>query len=42
MNIYAKQTQTHRHGKQTYGYQRGARGEGQIKCMGLTHTNYYT
>ena len=39
MNIYTKQTQTDRHGKQTCGYQRG---EGQIKCMRETDINYYT
>ena len=38
MNVYAKQKQTHRYRKQTCGYQRG---EGQIKGMGLTDTNYY-
>ena len=26
MNLYTKQKQTHRHGKQTYGYQRGKMG----------------
>ena len=37
-----KQKQTHRHSKQTYGYQRGERGgEGKIRSMGLTDTNYY-
>ena len=40
MNLYAKEKQTHRHRKQTYGYQRG-RG-GVIMSMGLTDTNYYT
>ena len=35
-------TETHRHRKQTCGYQRGkGSGEGQIKGMGLRHTNYY-
>ena len=28
MNLFTKQKQTHRHGKQTYGYQRG-RGVGE-------------
>ena len=40
MNVYAKQKQTHRHRKQTWGYQRGKAG-GQIKDMGLIDTNYY-
>ena len=36
------ENQTHRHRKQTYGYQRGkVVGEGQIRNMGLTHMNYY-
>ena len=43
MNPYTKQKQTHRHRKQTDGYQRGEGGkEGQIRSMGLTDTNYYT
>ena len=28
MNLFTKQKQAHRHGKQTYGYQRGKWGEG--------------
>ena len=28
MNLLAKEKQTHRHRKQTYGYQRGKKGEG--------------
>ena len=28
MNLYTKQKQTYRHGKQTYGYQRGNVGGG--------------
>ena len=40
MNVYTKQKQTHRHRKQTCGYQRG-KWEGQIRGMGLTNTNYY-
>ena len=42
MSVYAKQKQTHRYRKQTYGYQReeGSR-EGQIRGIGLTDTNYY-
>ena len=40
--LYTKQKKTHRHRKQTYGYQRGERGEeGQIRSMGLTDTKYY-
>ena len=36
-------TETDRHRKQTYGYQRGEGvKEGQIRSMGLTDTNYYT
>ena len=38
MNVYTKQKQTHRHRKQTCGYQRG---EGQIRGMELTDKNYY-
>ena len=42
MNVYAKQKQTDSHRKQTCGYQTGeGRGEGQIRGMGLTDTNYY-
>ena len=42
MNLFTKQKQTHRHSKQTYGYQRGeGREEGQIRGMGLTETKYY-
>ena len=41
MNLHTKQKETHRHRKQTYGYQRGEGGEGQIRTMGLTDTNYY-
>ena len=43
MNVYAKQKQTHKHRKKTYGYQ-GERelGEGQMRSMGLRDTNYYT
>ena len=29
---------THRHRKQTYGYQSGKLGEGQIWCLGLKYT----
>ena len=28
MNLFTEQKQTHRHKKQTYGYQRGGEGEG--------------
>ena len=42
MNVYAKQNQTHRHRKQTDGYQRvEGMKEGQMRGMGLTDTNYY-
>ena len=42
MNLFTKQKQTHRHEKQTWGYQRGERGaERQIRSMGLTDTNHY-
>ena len=38
MNVYAKQKQTHRKRKQTCGYQKG---DGKIRGMELTDTNYY-
>ena len=42
MNVYAKQIYTHKHRKQTYGYQKGdGRREGQIMGTGLTETNCY-
>ena len=42
MNVYTKQTQSHRHRKQTCDYQRGEEmGEGHIRGMGLIDTNYY-
>ena len=41
MDLFIKQKQTHRHRKQTYGYQRENGGEGQIRNMGLTDTHYY-
>ena len=40
MNVYAKQKQTHRYGKQTCGRQ-GGKGKGQKRGMGLTYTDYY-
>ena len=40
MNSYTKQKKTHRHRKQTYGYQRGKEGEGWITSLGLTDTVY--
>ena len=40
MNLFTKQKQTHRHRKQTYGYQRGE-GWGQIRSLGLIYTHYY-
>ena len=40
--MYTRQKQTHRHRKQTCGYQRGEeRREGQIRGMGLTDINHY-
>ena len=30
MNLFTKQKQTHRHGKQTYGYQRGSGGRDKL------------
>ena len=33
MNRYTKQKQTHRHRKQTYGYQRGKRGENKLEVL---------
>ena len=40
MNLFKKQT--HRHRKQTYGYQRGKGvGEGEIRSLGLAGTKYY-
>ena len=42
MNVYTEQKQTHRYRKQTCGYQMGEEsGEGQIRGMRLTDTNYY-
>ena len=39
----AKQNKIHRQGKENYGYQMGdGGGERQIRCVGLTDTNYYT
>ena len=40
MNLYTKQKQTHRHGKQT-GYQRGkGGGRDKFRSMRVTDTNY--
>ena len=40
--LHAKQKQTQRYRKPTGGYQRGeGSGEGEIRGMGLTDTNYY-
>ena len=40
MNLYTKQKQTHRQGKQTCGYQRGEGSEEeQVRGMGLKDTN---
>ena len=41
MDLFTKQNQTHRHKKQTYGYQRERGGQGQIKSMGLTDIYYH-
>ena len=42
MNLFTKQKQTHRHRKQTYGYQRGWQGRGEKnKSLGLMDTHYY-
>ena len=38
MNLFTKQKQTHRHRKQTYGYQRG---KGRGGSLVLADTNYY-
>ena len=44
MNLYTKHKQTHRHKEQIYGYQMGkvggGGGEGWIRRLGLTDTNY--
>ena len=41
MNLFTKQQQTHRHRKQTYGYQRGmvGTGEGWTGNSRLANTN---
>ena len=41
MNLITKQKQTHRHRKETYGYQRGKRGEEEIGGIGLTDALTY-
>ena len=33
MNLFPKQKETHRHRKQTYGYQRTKEGRGKDKCV---------
>ena len=41
MNLLTKQKQTHRHGKQTQGYQRGkGGGEGYNGTLRSTDTHY--
>ena len=40
MNLFTKEKQTHRHRKQTYGYQMG-KVAGRDKSLGLTYTHYY-
>ena len=34
MNVYTEQEQTHRHRKQTYGYQRGGQGRDNLGIWG--------
>ena len=42
INLFMKEKQTHRHRKQTYGYQNG-KGvwKGQNRSLGLADTHYY-
>ena len=41
MNLFTKQKEIQRHGKQTYGYQRGKGGEGGINQeLELADTDY--
>ena len=41
MNLFPELKQTHRHRKQTYGYQRGGGGEGDIMSLGSACTDHY-
>ena len=41
MNLFMKQKQTHKHRKQTYGYQSGRSGEKEIRSLRLADTQYY-
>ena len=42
MNLFTKQKQTHRLREQTYGsWGRRGGGEGKIRSLGLTYTQYY-
>ena len=42
VNLFTKQKQTHRHRKQTYGYQRGKGiGRDKIRRLGLTDMHDY-
>ena len=43
MNLFTEQKQTHRHRKQTYGYQRGKRGlvGGINEEYGINRYTYY-
>ena len=41
MNLYTKQKQTHRHRKQTYGYQKGRRGGINDECGIKRYTPLY-
>ena len=44
MNLFTKQKQTHRHGKQTYSYQRGKVGEDKLGAWNqqINTTKYKT
>ena len=40
MNVFIKQKQTHRHKKQTYGYQKGKGEAGQTRYLGVTDIHH--
>ena len=42
MNLFTKQKQTHKHGKQTYDYKRRSGEREEMWSMGLTDTQLYT
>ena len=42
MNLFTKQKQTHRHRKQTYGYQRGKVGGGGMDKLGVWDWHIHT